>query len=780
MPPKKKQGRVSNKKNKGQRANAGSATNRSSSGRTTNHSQHQDLLRSITNVPVFHSTGQESAKPSRSNNYYGIYKQATTRFWNWMKQALPENKMTAINDLWKGADQLLEHNIALLQMPPPPPPIVVPPGIMADLSRSIRYRTFVAETKFGTSAEGEDEGHRYIIEVLRYCRKKLRYGRGVAKLVLADAMEEAVGADEDEVAANHIGGRFNALLMEDNDEDEDEVMEQIEKDIRERNFPEMEAPKAAKKEDEEMDIQKALINGDDRFQAMALLHTMDDWMGVVDGHYGLLKNAMRDQDSRDGSVLQLLMECAEVVNLATQSVHEAEQALALAHPRLSSFYRVLALVFLPHFVAEVEAMLNKTPKEKQEHDLALEFVAEVIECAFHNMGDDKVPGKVKRFAQRTGIKFKEQLNQTAQEINMLASLEVQLHQEEALNTSRNALILAQAGLRPHQWLQQSIHIGGDRCLLNTQCLVQKLMGIVREKTKLVGKRGFWGPEFNEMRPARRIRGDLDEVFAANIMPELMEICFRAPFSCLPDRPQLITVLELMQQYINKDRTSPVPVALTFGLHAVLTSIFVLQGDGDLARIATYTKQSYNTLFSQLDKISEPSRPPENAPNFYKNVAIFKNLVNFAKPVPCHYDPNLLSVDPETSEKMAFWNPVIGGEYMLYSTYVCSINLGSATVDSLGQLRFTLHLYNALLNCEGDEGRSLQSISFLRTVDKAFTRTKAVWPAGKPQKGSYSKNFWIAWGVEATEAARMASRPSSDDDSQVIQNVKQRSSANTVR
>jgi hypothetical protein len=101
--------------------------------------------------------------------------------------------------------------------------------------------------------------------------------------------------------------------------------------------------------------------------------------------------------------------------LATQSVHEAEQALALAHPHLSSFYRVLALVFLPHFVAEVEAMLDKTPKEKQELHLALEFVAEVIECAFHNKGDDKVPGKVKRFAQRAGIKFKEQLDQTAQD-----------------------------------------------------------------------------------------------------------------------------------------------------------------------------------------------------------------------------------------------------------------------------------------------------------------------------------------------------------------------------
>jgi hypothetical protein len=190
------------------------------------------------------------------------------------------------------------------------------------------------------------------------------------------------------------------------------------------------------------------------------------------------------------------------------------------------------------------------------------------------------------------------LEEEANKIHIMASTEVQLAQEEMLNVRQNAL-LATDGVRPHMWLQHSSFIGGDNCLLITQNLVQKLMDCVQENSNLVGKPGFWGPTFDEQRrPATRIRGDLNEPFAESIVPELLEICRRAPFINLPQRPQLITVLDLMQQNANGDRKKAVPVALSFGLHAVLMSIFVLQGDGDLARIASYTNQSYNTLFAQ--------------------------------------------------------------------------------------------------------------------------------------------------------------------------------------
>jgi hypothetical protein len=199
-----------------------------------------------------------------------------------------------------------------------------------------------------------------------------------------------------------------------------------------------------------------------------------------------------------------------------------------------------------------------------------------------------------------------------------------------------------------------------------------------------------------------------------------------------------------------DRTRPISIALGFGLHAILTSVFVLQGDGDLAKIAAYARQSYYTMFQQLKDSVDQEHSPENSPNTYRNIGLFVNLKNFARPVPSTYDSRA-AVDLAAAEQLAFWNPFIGGEYMLYATYVCSINLGSATVDSLGQLRFTLHLYNALRS----ECPTFK-IPFLEAFDKVFDGTKAVWVVGtRPTSGSYCKHFWMSWGMAPSHAAQKA-------------------------
>jgi hypothetical protein len=368
------------------------------------------------------------------------------------------------------------------------------------------------------------------------------------------------------------------------------------------------------------------------------------------------------------------------------------------------------------------------------------------------------------------------VQEEARKISMITMVEVQLANEEPMNSQINALFARMSGVRPHMWLQRSAFIGGDACLLNTQKLVQMLMCIVKDNTKLVGRPGFWGKSFDEQTiPARRIRGDMNEAFAGCIMPELIELCKGAPWQQLPDTTPLMTVVDLLHRHLHGgDRTRPVSVALTFGLHAMLTSIFVLQGDGDLARIAAYSKQSYNTLFEQLDDISDPSKPPENAPTFYWNVGIFKQVVNFAKQLkPHNFNPEFPILDPVMAERLAYWNPLIGGEYMLYATYICSIGVGSATVDSLGQLRFTLHLYNALKQ----QDPSLD-VPFLKHLDKVFANTKAIWVGGRPSKGSYCKHFWLAWGSSLAEATRMASNL--EELPSFLQNPQQQHETNLTR
>ena len=762
MPPNNKKkgrgGRSSNKKKgyshgKGQ---GGGAPKQSASAR--DQTAPGSALRSIPELQTFHESKDASAKAGGSD-YYSIYKRATQNFRDWMKQALPGKRVDRVSDLNEGADDILQNNIDLFQAENTDPhkDLIVPtPRVLEELATSIRYRKIFTSGRY---QDGGDEGHRFMLETLEHCHTVLKFSRKVARVALSQFKNKnAQGKEQDEAKEQEeIGGRFNALLLEDDESDDGSAEGSLDEEqkIREGVFPTFQAPQQV----QELDIEEDLIKGKDRFQAIALLCTMDDLMGAVDQHYGQLKRYMRGQEchtSKNGCV-QLMMECAMVVNEATESVQEAETALTASHPHLSSFYHVLALVFLPHYMAELQKDMKDKSKLDREPHMVIRFVADIVECSFHNRGNERIAPLVKRFVKKSGLALATVKN-VAQKVHVQTALEVQLALEEPMNAQHNQM-LSVSNLTPHMWLQRHAFIGGDRCILNTQNIVQKILDAVQDRTKLVGMPGFWGPSFDEkLRPATRIRGDLDEPFASMILPELIEICKVAPFSRLPDREQLITVLELLQRHVKGGRTRPVPVALTFGLHSILTSVFVIQGDGDVERIASYSKQSYETLFAQLDKLSDPSVSPQNAPVFYANVGSFKTLVHFARPVSSTFDPRLPSVDLATAERLAFWNPVIGGGYLLYATCLCSIGLGSATVDSMGQLRFTLHLYNALKQCKANF-----CVPFLENLDKVFSKTKAVWDCGRPQKGSCCKHFWLSWGMNHENATRMASEDIFSED-----------------
>ena len=260
---------------------------------------------------------------------------------------------------------------------------------------------------------------------------------------------------------------------------------------------------------------------------------------------------------------------------------------------------------------------------------------------------------------------------------------------------------------------------------------------------------------------------MDEALAGRILPELIAIGQAAPLEQLPHVPQLLPLLHMLHQHVKMDCTAPIPIALTFGLHAMLTAMLVLQGggNGDLARLASFTKQSYHKLFSQLQDVEDPTSKsqPQNAPTFYDNVQLFGNVVHLAEPilVSSNNIPRGLAVsDPSETERLAIWNPVVGGSYLLYGTYICSIALGSATIDSLGQLCMTLHLYNALKS----QLRSSLDIPFLEHLGKVFSKTRAVWAAGRTvESGSFSKEFWMAWGMSSEQALQQQNYNSLDDE-----------------
>ena len=61
---------------------------------------------------------------------------------------------------------------------------------------------------------------------------------------------------------------------------------------------------------------------------------------------------------------------------------------------------------------------------------------------------------------------------------------------------------------------------------------------------MVANGGFFGKVWNERSyPAKRIRGDMDELLAAEILPELIALCKVAPIDKLPNRKELLPLLD---------------------------------------------------------------------------------------------------------------------------------------------------------------------------------------------------------------------------------------------
>jgi hypothetical protein len=703
--------------------------------------QEQPLLQRIQNtLPTFHDK-QKNASTANSGGHYAVYKEATLKFHNWISfQACPNLEMTSVNDYRNGVQRILDHNRSVY-LKEEKDPIVTPPEIMISLSSSVRLREKVTAKHFG-SKDGGDLGHRYIIDVLKYCRSALQFANRMA-YALNDTNEG------DENVPQMIGGRFDVLTLDDRDDDEEVNWEDMGRDIKEGIMPIYSGIEV----EETFDIHDTLLKGDDRFQAAVFLHTMDDLMGTIQQQYGILKSYMRGNCSTQpsSSCIQLLMECTVVTNVAIDSVNRAENELSIEHPHLSSFYHVLALVFMTDFIAEINKLIDKTRLRKNPH-MSLQFVAELIECPFHNQnGHERMPSIINRFVKRSGLEPR-LVEEYARFIHGLTSFEtlrdVEFHERNISNPSA-AEKFAAAGMQPHMWFRHCQYIGGYVCILSTQRIVQMFMGIVKDNEIPVGRSGSFGPPFDEKKSlARGIRNDLDGLFASTILPEISKICKFAPIDKLPSRSYLITVLDLLHRHLKVDPTRPVPVALTFGLHAVLMSIFVLQGDGDLNCVAGCTKRSYNMVFEQFQAAADKTKSPENIPKFYEEIQKFRYLAGLAKPIPAKLD-QVQALEPFETEMFAFWNPVIGGEYVLYATSLCSIGLGSATVDSIGQLKSVLHLYHALKLRD-----STFDVPFLQNLDAVFSNTKGVWIGGKPEKGSCCMAFWMSRGINGKRASRL--------------------------
>ncbi len=673
--------------------------------------------------------------------------------------------------------------------------VLVPHSLLKTLNASIEIRTLV-QNIYGP--DSSDQGHEHMLGVLLYCKKALaasrkktkvfrhlvkkiqwsknRIGVQVHAFVATFATNSVVvnndetRKEEEEIETDRFANRFAAFasIYDDDDEEEDDNDEskpesEVETIIQERKNGIDSAP--ITEETDIFTIEEDLIKGNDRLQACSFLQTMEYLLEVVATHYVMLKNDVTATKSSD---LSQLMQCAMVANTCMYSVQRAEANLVIDYPYLSSIYHVLAVVFLPPvliiFEQEVLSAAPDNVRAKCDKATMIKFLGDIVECCFHNKGNEpRVEELKQKFAKKTGL-MQQEVEQITMYAKMMTNLEIQSSMEANIDQNRSmSRMLKENGLntKSHQWLQQHKYIGGKRSILSTIRWLQTILHISDNQTKLISIPGFFGSLWNEKENrADKIQGDLDELLCGSILPELIEWCKtrsiqtkRTANGCMashsavldlisPYTSQTIPIISMLRKHMKSNQNGPVPAHLAFGIHCILTSIIELQGGDDVARHAIHAEKSWNRLFRQLKQNTREESDVPNHFSFFLNLGRFENLVILPTPIG--------EQSTVVSARMAFFNPLMAGSYLLFANYVIGIGLGTATVDSIGQLRFVMHLYNAL-----QKTGLLEDLPLLKGTDVAFKDTKALWILNnKPTQGEFSKRFLMAWGYNAKAASNV--------------------------
>jgi len=658
--------------------------------------------------------------------------------------------------------------------------VIVPNHLIASLEMSITVRSKVME-KYKADGSSDDVGHDYMIHALKRCKIGLMACRRTTnevrkimermklrkKQILRFSKDKGLDNDGSRIFTDgnansdhdNSNDRLNftnqfAPLYNEYEEDfvdyeyESESKNEIEEIINERKQGvDSFAESHISEETDVYTIEQDLIKGSDRLQACSFLHTMEELMALVAKHYQLLKANVSTSESTDS---KMLMQCAMVANTCMYAVQRAEAALAIDYPYLSNIYNVIVVVFLPCVLVIFERdILSSAPdKIKQKCDKAtlVHFIGEIVSCSFYsNGGGEQISGIVDRFSKKTGLD-RDEVKKISCGSKTLADLAI--HSIVGTNMPQN-MNFPGLGLKSYNWLHTCEYIGGDRSILSTLRWLQCVIHLSQEHSKLISIPGYFGTMWSEdINPATSIQGDLDELFCGSILPELIEWCKPRPelpkkskkgptsVSILdavsPYTPQTIPLLHMLRHHMKERKNGPVSASLAFGMHCLLTSIIEMQGQSDVARHALNAKQSWNQIFNNLEQQIGPDAT-SNHYSFFINLERYSVLRCLAEPIG--------QASTECSSQMAFFNPLMAGSYLLFANYVIGLDLGSCTIDSIGQLRCVLHMYNAF-----KKTGLVDDIALVQEVSTVFRSSKPVWVLkDQPEQGEFCKRFLLSWG-----------------------------------
>lgn len=174
-------------------------------------------------------------------------------------------------------------------------------------------------------------------------------------------------------------------------------------------------------------------------------------------------------------------------------------------------------------------------------------------------------------------------------------------------------------------------------------------------------------------------------------------------------------------------------------------MFETQGSRHFSFLADTARLTFGKYFQQLEwaEKSIPSTVTRRPPIRDRNVKALQNL------------RWLVHVNIERTKEhtlWSIWNPYCAGTFLTYLAHYGNIEGGTTLVDSVAQLRATLHVFNALRQVGTIKHGQLELLDWLFD---SFKDCKAIWEGPHPKQGEFQTRWWISFGMTAGLARQIS-------------------------
>jgi hypothetical protein len=290
-------------------------------------------------------------------------------------------------------------------------------------------------------------------------------------------------------------------------------------------------------------------------------------------------------------------------------------------------------------------------------------------------------------------------------------------------------------------------INGERSILNTMRIMELVVSsfgsdvnsehYIKPMTYVVnGNR--WNDENN---PASTMKGDLDYTLYT-ILLNLMQCKWRFDGRAVPMEKHLLPLVSLMREWSAFKKTSKPSFATIFATHAMMMSIFELQGNGGIFNIRDIARGSFDRFMTQAGEHLTLGIPCHS-----KRESCLKFIVDTKRVIEesdeTIFDRTDVPFVSQESFELLIWNPMSAGMFLAYANVYLSLEGGFIAMTTSQDLSAVLHVYNALKCHELVD----DYLPLLGDIDTFFNKTKCVWNGWeKPEQGKFVYRHHLSMGA----------------------------------